>query len=351
MADNNNSLSTIAEKVAGELRGNKNLVISGICSLDEPKTNFISFAKEIPKAKFAELIKLSETTPLIISSRWSKSEFPREANVILVKDPLLAIVSLIPLFFPAEVPSRTVSSKADIHPTAKIGQNVTIGAFCAIGEDVVIEDGAVVHPNVTLYRGVRVGKDAVIHSGVVVRELCIIGKGATIQNGAVIGADGFGYVNEFSEDGAPSLRKVPQVGNVVLGPSSEIGANSCIDRATLGTTEVGAHTKIDNLVQVGHNTKIGKFSILCGQVGVAGSAKIGNGVILGGAVGVRDHATIVDGCRFAARSGVVGDITEKGDYAGYPAQPSFAWRRHVKLIAQLPEIIEELREKKNRKTK
>ena len=164
-----------------------------------------------------------------------------------------------------------------------------------------------------------------------IREDCIVGSDTVIQNGAVIGADGFGYV----PDKELGLAPVPQVGVVVLSDRVDVGANACIDRATLGTTLVGLGTKIDNLVQVGHNTKIGKFAILCGQTGVAGSCDIGNQVVLGGAVGVADHIQIVDGCRIAGKSVVFGNLTEKNDYAGYPARPAGEWRRSMAIVSKL----------------
>jgi UDP-3-O-[3-hydroxymyristoyl] glucosamine N-acyltransferase len=170
-------------------------------------------------------------------------------------------------------------------------------------------------------------------------EDVVLKEGVVIQNGAVIGADGFGYL----PDPEKGLIPVPQVGNVTLCRAVEIGANTCIDRATLGTTFIDMGSKIDNLVQIGHNTKVGKHTIICGQSAIAGSSKIGNQVVLGGNVGVADHTEVADGCRFGAFSGLHGKYEIKGDYAGNPAMPASTYRRVVTLIPKLPELFKKLK--------
>jgi len=197
----------------------------------------------------------------------------------------------------------------------------------------------VIHPHVTVYPGVRVGARSVLHAGVVIREDCIIGEDNVLQPGAVIGADGFGYI----PDPTFGLRPVPQVGHVVLAERVEVGANSCIDRATLGVTAVDTGTKIDNHVQVGHNTKIGKNSILCGMVGIAGSAHIGSNVTLAGYVGVGDHVSIVDNVRVGAKGGVSSDIREPGDWCGYPVVKGHRWRMQCAALEQLPELMRDFK--------
>jgi UDP-3-O-[3-hydroxymyristoyl] glucosamine N-acyltransferase LpxD len=192
-----------------------------------------------------------------------------------------------------------------------------------IGEDVRIEEGAVLRDRVTLYPHSSVGARTVLHSGVVIREQCRIGADCILHNNTVIGADGFGYV----PDRKVGLRKVPQIGNVEIGDRVEIGSNTCIDRGAFGSTLVGAGTKIDNLVQIGHNVVIGSNCIICGQVGIAGSAVIGDRVVLGGSVGVADHVTIVPDVRIGARGAVHTSIEKPGDYAGFPIMPARAWRR------------------------
>jgi UDP-3-O-[3-hydroxymyristoyl] glucosamine N-acyltransferase len=226
-----------------------------------------------------------------------------------------------------------------VHPSAKIGSGVSIGEFAVVGPLTEIGDNVVIHPHVVLYPGVKIGPRSIIHSHAAIREDSVLGAETVIQNGAVIGADGFGYV----PDAKLGLVGVPQLGTVNLGDRVEVGANSAIDRATLGTTTIGLGTKIDNLVQIGHNTRIGRFSILCGQVGIAGSCEIGNQVVIGGQAGVGDHLKIADGIRVGAKSGVVSDLTEKGDYLGFPPLPAQVARRVFAILPQLPDLFRKLK--------
>jgi len=182
-----------------------------------------------------------------------------------------------------------------------------------------------------------------IHARVVLREDIEISDGVILQPGAVIGADGFGYI----ADPKRGLVTVPQIGTVILDAAVEVGANSCIDRATLGRTLIGQGTKLDNLVQVAHNSRIGSYSLLCAQVGIAGSSTIGNNVVLGGHSGVGDHVKIVDNVRVAAKAGVIQDISKPGDYGGYPAVPAREWRRMVGALVRLPDRLRKLSAKSN----
>jgi UDP-3-O-[3-hydroxymyristoyl] glucosamine N-acyltransferase len=263
-------------------------------------------------------------------------QFPSDCALagIFVEQPQAAFIALLPKFFQPYSTAGGISPKADVAASAQIDPSASIGAFTVIGEGVVIQAGVVIHPHVVIYPGVTIGARTVIHSGAVVREDCVIGENSVIQNGAVIGGDGFGYIPVPGQ----GLVLVPQVGSVVLGSRVDVGSNSCIDRGAIGPTTIGTGTKIDNLVQVGHNTTVGSHSILCGQVGIAGSATIGNRVTLGGSSGVADHVTIVDEVRCAGWTGVAQDLTEKGDYAGFPAVPASEWRREVATIRSLSRL-------------
>lgn len=331
------TLAQAAELVGGELRGDGTVKVAGVCSLEEQKPGFITFSRRTNAAELGKQATGMTAAALILKKGAELEEVESSLPLLLVDDPTRAVALLSAELHAFWQPSCEVSEKADIHPTASIGRNVSIGAFAVIGEQCVIEDGAVIHPHVVIYAGCRIGAGSVIHSGAVVREDTVLGKGVVLQNGAIIGADGFGYYPDV--DG---LRPVPQIGNVELSERAEVGANSCVDRATLGTTRIGPNTKIDNIVQIGHNTVIGHNSIVCGHSGISGSCKIGNKVTIAGGVGIADHTEIDDEAVFAAKSGV-GFIKryKKGQYAGHPAIPLTKWRRQALLIEKLPEFVRE----------
>lgn len=331
-------LSDIAARIGGTVLGDRDTPIKGICAFDEEEEGCISFTLETLKKKINTLLKDTTVSAVIVKNKVDTSEIKQYTNLILVEDPLAAVVTLVPLFYTPPEVTREVSDKADIHPTAQIGEGVSIGAFSVIGPGAVIGDEATIHPHVTVYEGAKIGPRAIVHSGAAIRERCCIGADSIVQNGAVIGADGFGYIPDETQ----GLRQVPQIGVVTIADNVEVGANSCIDRATFGTTVIGKSTKIDNLVQVGHNTKIGQRTILCGHTAIAGSCNIGNDVVFGGKAGMSDHRTIPDGCRIAAGAGVDIDLTKKGDYGGPSAIPSFEYKRQRYILRNLHSIIKEL---------
>lgn len=333
------SLSEILSKTQGESIGNITSNIEGICSLDDPKSNHLSLFTGDSSKELKEQLKSKDIRAVLIKSKLEVE--PEENRVFIkVKNPVAALVSAMELFYIKTPVPPGVSEQASVHSSAVVGKGSSIGAFAVLAENVVVNENSVIHPHVVLYRDVKIGRNVEIHSGAVIREGTVIGDGVVIQNGAIIGADGFGYFFDGQK-----LVPVPQVGVVSLAAGVEVGANTCIDRATLGTTKIGLGTKIDNLVQIGHNAQIGAMSILCGQVGVGGSSKIGNGVTLGGQAGVADHAVISDKARFAARSGAIGHYPESGDYAGMPAVPAGQWRRISASLTKLPKLIAKMNER------
>jgi UDP-3-O-[3-hydroxymyristoyl] glucosamine N-acyltransferase len=235
---------------------------------------------------------------------------------IKVKNADLAMSQVLEMFAPAP-PVFSV----DIHPTAiiddsvSIGNGVRIGAGCYIGPNVTIGENTTIYPNVTILDECTIGKNTIIWSGTVIRERCHVGSHCILHPNCTIGADGFGF-RPCPERG---LVKIPQIGNVILGNGVEIGANSCVDRGKFSSTVLGDGCKIDNLVQIGHNSKLGKFCIMAGNSGLAGSVTLGNGVIIGGSASIKDHTTIGDGAIVGAGSGVAGDIEAGKTVLGYPA--------------------------------
>ena len=248
----------------------------------------------------------------------------------------------MPLFYQPYQNSNAISPRAAVAASAQIGKGVSIGDFVSIGEGCIIGDNVTIYPNVVVYPEVKIGPGVTIHAGAIIRERCELGADVIIQNGAVVGADGFGYI----PDAQQGVRAVPQVGTVALAPRVEVGANSCIDRGAFGKTQIGLATKVDNLVQIGHNVRIGQFSFVCGQVAIAGSAVLGNQVTIGGNTGVSGHLTIADKVRVAGNSGVTSSLDKSGDYGGFPAQPAAAWRRQVAALRRLPERMALLRSTK-----
>jgi UDP-3-O-[3-hydroxymyristoyl] glucosamine N-acyltransferase len=323
------NVASLASKVAGAVLGDKDLQITSACALEYRSPHSLSFVRTNSQEHLAASLAGRSKQAFIVSEELASSEMvPAGGALILVKDPYAAFLDLLHLFHPEHDHPRVISHAATIHPTARIGSHVAIGAHCSIAEEVIIGEDCVLHPGVHLYRGVHLGKGVTLHSGVSVREGCIIGDGSTVHNNTVIGADGFGYV----PDPQVGLRKVPQVGNVVIGKNVEIGANTCIDRGAFGSTTIGDGTKIDNLVQIGHNASIGKLCIICGQVGIAGSVTIGDRVVMAGGSGVADHVSICANSRIGGRAGVTANITVAGDYLGFPAETASTWRRmHVAL--------------------
>ncbi|HMK43236.1 MAG TPA: UDP-3-O-(3-hydroxymyristoyl)glucosamine N-acyltransferase, partial [Dissulfurispiraceae bacterium] len=230
-------------------------------------------------------------------------------------------------------PEPGVSPLASVAASARIADDATIFPFVFIADDVHIGARSIIYPGAFLGAAARVGDDCIIYSNVTIREQVLIGNRVIIHAGAVLGADGFGYVYHEGQH-----KKIPQVGSVVIEDDVEIGANTAIDRATTGKTVIGGGTKIDNLVQIGHNVQVGRQVILVSQVGIGGSSEIGDGVIFGGQAGIADHAKIAPGTMLGARAGVMPGLLEKGIYSGVPAMPHRDWLRATAIFAQLPEL-------------
>jgi len=334
-------------------------LVEGPCSLDEPIDGGISFFSRTSRALLEQTLRgqaAQQLTAVIISSTLldippnacghdpiQESFYDTTAVTLLaVTDPYRAFISLIPNFYTPIIPNDGIHPTAIIAQTATVAPNCHIGPYCVVGDHAIIESSCTLHPHVVIYEGAKIRSGTVLHSGVTVREFCEIGPDSIIQNGAVIGGDGFGYL----PDPKIGLIAVPQVGTVILEGSNDVGANTCIDRATLGTTKIGTGTKIDNLAQIGHNNHVGRNTIICGAAAIAGSCRIGNQVVIGGQVGIADHVTIANGVRIAGGSGVTHSLTDSGDYAGYPVTPANKWKRMVAVLGRLPDLVKELRQKK-----
>lgn len=318
-------LSEFAEAVGGKLRGDPDAEIHGASGIGEVKEGEITF---LEGRRLLRECAASNASCVMVRDFIPEMEKPQ----IIVKNPRFAFARLIELFTVKPPVPTGIHRMAYVAEGVMTGEGVSVHPFACISEGASIGERTVIYPGVFIGTRAVLGADCILYPNVAVMEGVAIGNRVIIHAGSVIGSDGFGYV--FEEG---SHKKIPQVGGVVIGDDVEIGANVTIDRATTGNTVIGKGTKIDNLVQIAHNVKIGEHSIIVAQVGIAGSAKIGSFVMLGGQVGVSDHARIDDGCMIGARSGVAGHIA-KGIHSGTPAIPHKEWLRAVTLFARLPEM-------------
>jgi len=266
-------------------------------------------------------------------------ERPETMAVIQVDQPRAAFITVFSRLKRTRMAKEVgVDPRACVAPSAQIGEDVTIYPFVYVGEEAVIGDRCVLYPGVVVGPHARLGDDVVLHAQVVVEADVTIGNRVEIHAGAVIGADGFGYQTVDDRH-----VKIPQQGTVEIGDDCEIGANTAIDRATFGKTVIGEGTKIDNLVQIGHNNEIGRHNILCGQVGIAGSSQTGDHVVMGGQVGLKDHITIGARARLSAQSGLIRDVPAGEAIFGTPGQNAIKDFKQRALVAKLPEMQAQLK--------
>lgn len=326
--------SEIAALVDGHLQGGADSEITGVAPLDRAGPQDLSL---LAHARYAVYLGATRAGAVLVSESLA-DRLRADVPAIVVKDVHGALTRILPRLYPEPVPAPGVHPSAVLERGVELGADVTIGAYavigagtrigartqigaqCVIGVGCELEADVVLAPHVTLYRGVRIGARSTIHSG------------------TRLGVDGFGY----AWDGR-GHRKVPQVGGCVIGADVEIGANVTIDRGSIGATEIGDGVKIDNLVQIGHNVRIGAHTVIISQVGISGSTTIGSGVTLAGQAGIGGHLTIGDRATVAGQSGVFGDLAAGGTYSGYPARPHKEALRAQAAVARLPRIMERLR--------
>lgn len=308
----NISITEINEVLKGTIVGNSNLTLTAPEQIEAAKENEITF---IGHKKYEKLWETSNASVAVVNEDISIEPGENKA-FIKVKNADLAMSQVLELFAPAPPQfHHEIHPTATIDNSAKIGNGTRIGANCYVGPNVVLGENVILYPNVTILDESTIGNNTTVWSGSVVRERCHIGSHCILHPNATIGADGFGF-RPCPERG---LAKIPQIGNVVIGNYVEIGANSCVDRGKFSSTVIGDGCKIDNLVQIGHNSKMGKFCIMAGNSGLAGSVTLGNGVIVGGSASLKDHITVGDGAIIGAGSGVAGDVPAKATVLGYPA--------------------------------
>src|ERR1700756_1103863 len=332
-------LQELAEKLGCRLEGNPGIEISGVAGIDTAAAGQVTF---LANRRYAPQLKRTQASAVLIEEGVT---LEREAGLeplaaLRTRNPYLAFAHAIELFYQPPAYKPGIHPTAVIAQSAKIGTGAHIGPYCFVDEEVEIGRNAVLHSFVAIYRGAKIGDDFFAHSHCAVREFCRIGHRVLLQNGVVIGSDGFGFARQ--SDG--SWFKMRQSGITIIGDDVEIQAQSAVDRATVGETRIGRGTKLDNMVQVGHASKVGEDTLLCGQVGLAGTTHVGNKCILAGQVGAAGHLTIGDGATLTAQSGVPGDVPAGAVYSGYPAMDNLAWRKSIAVFNRLPELQKELRE-------
>lgn len=306
------SVEEISTLLNGELVGSTSNQILSPEQLELAGNDQISF---IGNKKYEKLWADSKASVAVVNSDIAIEPGDNRA-FIKVNNADLAMSKVLELFAPAPPAfETTIHPTAVVHETAVIGEGTKIGAGCYVGPNVKIGKNTTLYPNVTVLDECTIGNGTVLWSGAVVRERCHIGSYSIIHPNAVIGADGFGF-RPCPEQG---LAKIPQIGNVIIGNAVEIGANACVDRGKFSSTVVGDGCKIDNLVQIGHNSVLGRFCIMAGNSGLAGSVTLGDGVIIGGSASIKDHSTIGSGATIGAGSGVTGDVDAGKVMLGYPA--------------------------------
>ena len=307
------SIQQINEILKGELIGNVTQSIIGPEQLEQANENQITF---IGNKKYVKLWQTSKACAAIVNADIEVEPGENRA-LIKVKNADIAMAELLEMYLPdTPVFDTDIHPTAVIHPTAKIGDNCKIGAGCYVGKEVSIGNHSIVYPNVTILDNATIGIHTTIWSGTVIRERCIIGSYCILHANVSIGADGFGF--RPSPDGK-GLIKIAHIGNVVIGNGVEIGANSCVDRGKFSSTIVGDGCKIDNLIQIGHNSVMGRCCIMAGASGLAGSVTLGDGVVIGGGACISDHVTLGNGVQVGGMSGVINNFPDGAKLMGYPA--------------------------------
>lgn len=325
----------IAQLIQGTVEGDSQAKITSFAKIEEGKPGAISF---LSNQKYLNYIYDTESSVVLIDESL-QLERPVKATLIRVKNAYEAVAKLMQMYASMKPKKKGIDSLAYIDSTAKIGKDCYIGPFVAIGPNVTIGDGCVFHPHVTIGEGASVGNNTEIYSNAVIYHGCEVGNDCIIHAGAVIGADGFGFAPT-----ANGYDKIPQLGIVKIEDNVEIGANTCIDRSTMGCTIVRKGVKLDNLVQIAHNTDIGANTVMSSQVGIAGSTKVGEWCMFGGQVGIAGHITIGNQVKLGAQSGVPGSLKDGENLIGTPPVPLTNYFRSHAVTKRLPDIYRQINE-------
>ena len=329
------SAQQIAAVLGGALYGNTNAMVSDVAPIEQAQAQHLTFITDEKYLPFLEKTKAGVIliTRSLVEGKITFPEGEGKAGgaVILVENARGAMGQLLQMVSQAMFPAKKgVEQPSFVSEGVTVPEDAYVGAFAYIGKNVRLGAGVQIYPQVYIGDNVTIGDGTILYSGVKIYANCQVGKQCILHSGVVVGADGFG----FEPDAQGINRKIPQIGNVIIEDDVELGANTCVDRAMMGSTIVRKNAKVDNLVQIAHNVEVGQSTFLCAQVGIAGSTKVGQHCILSGQVGAAGHIEIADNCVFGAQSGIPGNVRKPGVYMGYPAIDAGIWRRAVVRFKQ-----------------
>lgn len=327
-------LDEVASLTGGRVVGDTGVRIRDVVPLHEAGAGDLALLAD---RRYVKHLDDASPAAVLVSEELEEAAGKVAARVV-VADPHRALIPLLERLHPAPEPRPAVHATAVLERGVRLGAGVTVGPYAVLEADVEIGDRVRIGAHAVVGERSRIGTDSVLHPHVVLYPGTILGERVILHAGARVGVDGFGYV--FAGEGH---RKIPQVGGCVVGDDVEIGANTTVDRGSIGRTEVGRGTKIDNLVQLGHNVRVGPSCVLAAQTGVAGSTRLGEGVMCGGQVGIGGHLEVGDGARLAGQAGVIGDVPPGETYSGYPARPHAETLRASALTFKLPGLVRRVR--------
>lgn len=327
------SAKQIAQFVQGVIEGDENATVNTFAKIEDGKPGAISF---LSNPKYTHYIYDTESS-IVLVDKSVELEKPTKATLVRVDNAYECVAKLLQLYESMKPKKTGIDSLAFVSPSAKIGENVYIGAFAYVGDNVVIGDGCQIYPNVVICENAKVGNDCLFYPNVTIYHDCHVGNRVTLHAGSVVGSDGFGFAP--SENG---YDKIPQIGIVTIEDDVEIGANTCIDRSTMGSTYVRKGVKLDNLVQIAHNTDIGANTVMSAQVGIAGSTKVGQWCMFGGQVGIAGHITIGNKVFLGAQSGVPSSLKDDQTLIGTPPMEKLPYFKSQAIFQRLPDLYKQI---------
>lgn len=340
------SAKQIAEFIHGKIEGDENATVNTFAKIEEGKKGAISF---LSNPKYTHYLYDTESSVVLVDEALELTR-QTKATLIRVSNAYESVAKLLQLYESMKPKKQGIDSMAFISSTAKIGEGCYVGAFAYIGDNVEIGDNCQIYPHATIYDNTKIGNNCIIYPNASIYHDCRIGNNVTLHSGCVIGADGFGFAP--NQDG---YDKIPQIGIVTIEDNVEIGANTCVDRSTMGSTYIRSGVKLDNLIQIAHNVEVGKNTVMAAQVGVAGSTKVGEWCMFGGQVGMAGHITIADRTNVGAQAGIPGSVRKPDTtILGTPAydakgfmKSSAIFRKLPDMYAQLNKLQQEIEELKN----